>query len=155
MRIGQGIDTHQLAEGIPLIIGGVTIPYPRGSKGHSDGDPLLHALVDALLGAIAEGDIGTHFPSSDPRWKVANSRIFITHAMSLVKSRGFSVVNADCTVLLQQPALKPYIPEMREIIAGFLNVDTTRISVKATTTDHLGFIGRGEGIAAMVSVALE
>ncbi len=155
MRIGQGIDVHQLVEGVPLVIGGVTVPYPKGPKGHSDGDPLLHALVDALLGAIAQGDIGTHFPSTDPKWKSADSRVFLHHAMNLVKSKGFMVSNADCTILLQQPVLKSYIPDMRQNIADILQINLEIVSVKATTTDHLGFIGQGDGIAAMATVLLE
>ncbi|MFQ6609203.1 MAG: 2-C-methyl-D-erythritol 2,4-cyclodiphosphate synthase [Fidelibacterota bacterium] len=155
MRIGQGIDTHQLVEGIPLVIGGVSIPFSKGSKGHSDGDTLLHALVDALLGAAAEGDIGSHFPSSDPKWKSADSRIFVKHAMEILSSRKFVVENVDCTIILQEPVLKPHIPMMRRNIAELLEIPLESVSVKATTTDHLGFIGRGEGIAATVMILLE
>ncbi len=154
IRIGQGVDVHELAQGVPLTVGGVNIPFDRGSLGHSDGDPLLHAIVDALLGAMAKGDIGTHFPSSDSRWKGADSSRFITHVMDLMDFEGYHVVNVDATVILQEPALRPYIPEMKRKIATLLKVTQGSVSVKATTTDHLGFVGKGEGIAAMAVVLI-
>ena len=147
-RIGQGTDTHQLVEGTPLIIGGVSIPFHKGSKGHSDGDVLLHAIVDALLGAISQGDIGSHFPSNDERWKGANSMIFLKHAYNLMKEMGYKIQNIDGTIILQEPHVSQFIPKMIENIATILESDKSQISVKATTTDHLGFIGNGSGISA-------
>ena len=153
--IGNGIDIHQLEEGLPLVIGGVSIPYSKGSKGHSDGDVLFHAIVDAILGSLALGDIGKHFPSDNPRWKNADSRIFLEHACKLMGEKGYSVENIDATVILQVPVLNPYIEKMRKNIATVLSVDLNQISVKATTTDKLGFIGKGEGIAATASALIK
>ena len=153
--IGNGIDTHRLEEGLPLVIGGVSIPYSKGSKGHSDGDVLFHAIVDAILGSLSLGDIGKHFPSDGPRWKNADSRIFLEHACKLMGEKGYSVENIDATVILQVPVLNPHIQKMRENIATVLSVDLDQISVKATTTDKLGFIGKGEGIAATVSALIK
>ncbi len=152
-RIGQGIDVHQLVSEIPLIIGGVHIPYSKGSKGHSDGDVLYHAIVDAILGALSLGDIGQHFPSSDKQWRNAPSRKFLEHVQYLMHEKKCSIVNIDATVILQGPMLNSYISEMRENIAQVLSVSVDTISVKATTTDHLGFTGTEEGIAA-IAVAL-
>ena len=154
-RIGQGFDTHQLELGTPLIIGGVSIPFQKGSKGHSDGDVLFHAIVDALLGAISEGDIGSHFPSNDTRWKDAESKTFLSHAHSLVNSYGYEINNIDSTIILQEPPISSYIPEMKINISKILNVELKNISVKATTTDNLGFIGKGEGISASSIVLLK
>ena len=151
-RIGNGIDVHQLEAGTPLIIGGVSIPFHKGSKGHSDGDVLFHALVDALLGSLALGDIGMHFPSSDNRWKDANSRKFLDHAFKLVKEKGFIIENVDSIIILQKPALTPHILQMRKNIAQILSMDLNQISVKATTTDKLGYIGKGKGISASAVV---
>ena len=153
VRIGQGVDAHQFEEGTPLIIGGVSITYPKGSKGHSDGDVLFHAIVDAILGALALGDIGEHFPSEDNRWENANSKSFLEHAYNLMSDKGFSLGNLDAIVILQQPKLISHIIEMRENIAHVLSISVDAVSVKATTTDRMGFTGSGEGIAAM-SVAL-
>ena len=153
-RIGNGFDVHQLEAGTPLIIGGVSIPFHKGSKGHSDGDVLFHAIVDALLGSLSLGDIGTHFPSNDARWKDADSRIFLEHAITLIKEKGFSVDNIDSVIILQKPALAPYILDMRNNIAKILSTKLDMISVKATTTDHLGYIGNGEGIAATAVVLI-
>jgi len=147
-RIGQGIDTHRLVDGYTLIIGGVTIPFEKGSKGHSDGDVLFHAIVDALLGSISLGDIGQHFPSSDHRWKDASSSVFLTHAHSLLNDSGYKIQNIDATIILQSPHIKKYIPQMKMNIATILHVDENSVSVKATTSDHLGYCGRGEGISA-------
>ena len=152
-RIGQGIDVHHLVSGTPLIIGGVSIPFPRGSKGHSDGDVLLHAIVDAILGALSLGDIGRHFPSDDERWKDAKSRKFLEHAQYLMKEKGYAVLNIDATVILQEPELRSYISKISANIAHVLSISVDTVSVKATTTDHLGFTGSGEGIAA-IAVAL-
>ena len=153
--IGNGVDVHQLEEGIPLVIGGVSIPSTKGSKGHSDGDVLFHAIVDAILGSLALGDIGKHFPSENPRWKNAASKIFLEHADKLMGEKGYSVGNIDATVILQGPVLNPHIEKMRENIATVLLVDLDRISVKATTTDKLGFIGKGEGVSATVSTLIK
>jgi len=147
-RIGQGIDTHQLVDGYALIIGGVTIPFEKGSKGYSDGDVLLHAIVDALLGAISMGDIGQYFPSSDDRWKDANSSVFLTHAHSLLSDSGYKIQNIDATITLQKPHISEYIPQIKTNIATILHVDEDSVSVKATTSDYLGYCGRGEGISA-------
>jgi len=153
-RIGNGFDVHQLEAGTPLIIGGVSIPYPKGSKGHSDGDVLFHAIVDALLGSLALGDIGNHFPSDDACWKDADSRKFLEHAFILIQEKGFSIENVDSVIILQKPALAPHILEMRKNIAQILSVDLDQISVKATTTDNLGYIGNNEGIAAQAVVLI-
>ncbi len=154
MRIGEGFDAHQFETGTPLIIGGVSIPFPKGSKGHSDGDVLFHAIVDALLGALALGDIGSHFPSEDEKWKGADSSHFVSHALSLIKAKGYRVANMDATIILQQPKISPFIEEMRNNISKLLEVDTDSISVKATTTDKLGFIGKGDGLAATAILLL-
>lgn len=154
MRIGAGFDAHQLETGTPLIIGGVSIPFPKGSKGHSDGDVLYHAIVDALLGTLALGDIGSHFPSEDDKWKDADSSQFVSHALSLIKAKGYIVGNVDATVILQQPKISPYIKEMRNNISSLLEIDIDSISVKATTTDTLGFTGKGEGLAASANLLL-
>ena len=153
-RIGNGFDVHQLEAGIPLIIGGVSIPFHKGSMGHSDGDVLLHAIVDALLGSLALGDIGTHFSSDDARWKNADSRKFLEHAYTLIKENGFSVENVDSVIILQIPAVAPYLLKMRKNIAQILSTDLDQISVKATTTDNLGYIGKGDGIAATAVVLI-
>ena len=154
-RIGNGIDSHKLEEGILLVIGGVSIPFPKGSKGHSDGDVLFHAIVDAMLGSLALGDIGTHFPSDNTSWKDVESRIFLEYSYKLMDEKGYSVENIDATIILQEPILSSYILLMRENIATVLSIDLEKISVKATTTDKLGFIGRGEGIASAVSVLIK
>ena len=153
LRIGQGVDVHQLLAGIPLIIGGVSIPYSKGSKGHSDGDVLCHAIVDAILGALALGDIGQYYPSNNKHWKDAPSRKFLKHAQYLMQEKGYAAVNIDATVILQEPHLSSYISEMRKNISHVLSISLDTVSVKATTTDSLGFTGIGEGIAA-TAVAL-
>ena len=147
-RIGQGVDTHQLVDGYALVIGGVSIPFEKGSKGHSDGDVLLHAIVDALLGSISLGDIGQHFPSSDDRWKDANSSVFLSHTYSLLNEARYKIQNIDATVTLQEPHINQYIPKMRANIATILQINQDAVSVKATTSDHLGYCGRSEGISA-------
>ena len=153
-RIGNGFDVHQLEAGTPLMIGGVSIPYPKGSKGHSDGDVLFHAIVDALLGSLALGDIGMHFPSSDVRWKDIDSRKFLEYGFKQIKEKGYAVDNIDSLIILQKPPLAPYILKMRKNIAQILSTDLDQISVKATTTDTLGYIGKGEGIAAAAVVLI-
>lgn len=154
-RIGYGYDVHQLAEGENLVIGGLTIPHEKGSVGHSDADVLLHVICDALLGALALGDIGTHFPDTDPAYKGIDSKILLRDTWALVKARGYQLANVDSTVCLQRPKLKPHIPEMRACIAGILGVDMDRIGIKATTTEKLGFVGLEEGVSAHAVVLLE
>jgi 2-C-methyl-D-erythritol 2,4-cyclodiphosphate synthase len=152
-RVGQGFDAHRLVEGRPLLLGGVRIAHARGLEGHSDGDCLMHAVCDALLGAAGAGDLGRHFPSSDARWKGAESRVFLEEVARLLRDGGFEVENLDATVIAQAPALAPHLDAMRERLAQVLGIDAGRVSVKAKTTDHLGALGRGEGIAAQ-AVAL-
>lgn len=154
MRIGCGYDVHRLVPGRRLVLGGVTIPYPRGLEGHSDADVLLHALADALLGAAALGDIGHYFPPGDPRYRDADSLLLLKEAYRHVRAAGYSLANADTIIIAQEPRLAPYITDMRVRIAMTLGVDQDRISVKATTTEGLGFTGRGEGIAAQAVVLL-
>ena len=153
-RIGQGTDFHQLIIGIPLIIGGVSIPYSKGSKGHSDGDVLYHSIVDAILGALALGDIGQHFPSGDERWKDAPSQKFLEHAQYLMQEKGYATVNIDATVVLQEPQLLSYISAMRQNIARVLSIPVDSVSVKATTSDHMGLTGTGAALAATALVLL-
>ena len=153
VRIGEGFDVHALVTGRPLIVGGVTIAFEKGLAGHSDADVLLHAICDALLGAAALGDIGQHFPDSDQRYAGADSRVLLREVGSLVGRSGYSIGNIDSTIIAQQPKMAPYIPQMVANIAGDLQLDAARVSVKAKTTEHLGFAGRGEGIAA-TAVAL-
>jgi len=148
LRIGHGFDVHQLVEGRRCIIGGVDIPFHKGLKGHSDADVLLHAICDALLGAAALGDIGKHFPDTDERYKGIDSRQLLKHVAALIKTKGYIVVNVDSTVIAEAPKLAPYIVTMREHIAEDLGVALDAVNVKATTTEKLGFTGRGEGIAA-------
>ena len=154
-RIGNGIDSHRLEEGVPLILGGVSIPSKKGSKGHSDGDVLFHAIVDAILGSLSLGDIGKHFPSDNPHWKDVDSRLFLEHVCKLMDEKGYSVENIDSTIILQEPILNPHILQMRKNIATILSADLNQISVKATTTDKLGFIGKGDGIAATASALIK
>jgi len=149
IKSGIGYDVHSLAEGEELIIGGVKINSPWGSVGHSDGDVLLHAIVDALLGAAKLGDIGMHFPSSDERWKGKESIYFLDHAALLVREQGFEIDYVDSTVILEEPKLADIIPEMVYKVSYTLQIDEAAVSIKATTTDKMGFIGRGEGVGAM------
>lgn len=153
-RIGSGIDFHQLTEGRDLIIGGVTIPHHKGALGHSDADVLLHAICDAVLGALALGDIGVHFPDTDPANKNADSRIFVRKAMELASAEGYEVVNVDSTLCLQAPKIKPFTPAMRGVIAELLGIGEKDVSIKATTTEQLGFVGREEGLVAYATVLL-
>jgi len=155
MRAGQGFDVHALVAGRPLIIGGVTIPFEKGLEGHSDADVLLHALCDALLGAAALGDIGRHFPDTDPRYKGADSRVLLREVAKLLRDGGFHVVNIDSTIIAQAPKMAPHIPAMVANIAADLGIDRTRVNVKAKTTERLGFTGRGEGIAAEAIAMVE
>lgn len=153
-RIGNGFDVHALATGRPLVIGGVTIPFDRGLAGHSDADVLLHAIADAVLGALALGDLGAHFPDSDELWRGAHSRALLRNVISLAHQRGYVIANVDSTVIAQVPKLAPFVGEMRNLIAEDLACGVDQISVKATTTDRLGFVGREEGIAALANVLL-
>ncbi|MFY4777137.1 2-C-methyl-D-erythritol 2,4-cyclodiphosphate synthase [Metabacillus sp. RGM 3146] len=154
LRMGQGFDVHQLTEGRPLIIGGIEIPYEKGLLGHSDADVLLHTIADACLGAVALGDIGKHFPDTDPAFKDADSAKLMSHVWMLIKEKGFVLGNLDCTIIAQKPKMAPYIDKMRERIAELLEADIDQINVKATTTEKLGFTGRQEGIAAQAVVLL-
>ena len=155
LRIGYGYDVHQLAAGEDLVIGGLTIPHEKGSVGHSDADVLLHVICDALLGALALGDIGTHFPDTDPAYKGIDSKILLRDTWALVQAEGYGLANVDSTVCLQRPKLKPHIPAMRACIADILGVDVERIGIKATTTEKLGFVGLEEGVSAHAVVLLE
>jgi 2-C-methyl-D-erythritol 2,4-cyclodiphosphate synthase len=155
MRIGQGFDVHAFAENRPLIIGGVEIPYEKGLLGHSDADVLLHAINDALLGAAGEGDIGKHFPDTDPAYKGADSKKLLRDSFLLVKEKGYVLGNVDCTIIAQKPKMAPHIEEMRGVIAVLLDASIEQVNVKATTTEQLGFTGRGEGIAAQAVILLE
>lgn len=147
-RIGQGFDVHAFGEGDHVMLGGVRVPHARGIVAHSDGDVVLHALCDAMLGALALGDIGRHFPPSDPQWKGADSRAFVRHCDHLVRNLGWKVGNVDITVICERPKVGPHADEMRRLIALDLGIGIDEVSVKATTTEMLGFTGRGEGIAA-------
>ncbi len=155
MRIGEGFDVHALVEGRPLIIGGVTIPFEKGLAGHSDADVLLHAIGDAILGAAGLGDIGRHFPDSDPKFAGADSRALLREVGSMLAQAGFSIGNIDSTIIAQQPKMAPFIQDMVANIAGDLQVDPNNVSVKAKTTEKLGFTGRGEGIAAKAIALLK
>jgi len=148
VRVGQGFDVHAFAEGRKLIIGGVEIPYRAGLLGHSDADVLLHAICDALLGAAALGDIGRHFPDTDPRYRGADSRELLRQVGKLVAERGLAIENVDATIIAQAPKMAPHIPVMVQNIAQDLNIAVQAVNIKATTTEQLGFTGRGEGIAA-------
>ncbi|MFK4304916.1 2-C-methyl-D-erythritol 2,4-cyclodiphosphate synthase [Paenibacillus sp. RC254] len=155
IRVGQGFDVHQLVEGRPCIIGGVNIPYEKGLLGHSDADVLLHAVSDAILGALGLGDIGKHFPDNDLEFKDADSLKLLEHVWSLAKERGYRLGNIDSTIIAQKPKMASYIPKMNEVIARALEAeDPSQVNVKATTTEQLGFAGRGEGIAAQSVVCL-
>ena len=155
MRIGHGYDVHQMVTGRKLILGGVDIPYEKGLLGHSDADVLLHAISDAILGAIGEGDIGKHFPDSDPAYKGISSVKLLRHVMTLADGKGYRIGNVDATIVAQRPKLASHIPCMRSNIAEALDCEEGRVNVKATTTEELGFAGRGEGIAAYAVTLLE
>ena len=154
-RIGQGYDVHAIAEGLPMWLGGVQVESPKGFVAHSDGDVAIHALCDALLGALALGDIGHLFPDTDPQYKGIDSKILLDKVMRLVWRDGWRVCNADITIALQAPKLAPLVPQMRETLAKIMEVGTDRVSVKATTTERLGFVGRGEGCEVWAIVMLE
>jgi len=155
LRIGHGHDVHQLVESLPLIICGVNIDSPVGSLGHSDGDVGYHSICDAILGALALGDLGTHFPSSDSKWENADSSKFLKSIIGLMQNQGYHINNIDCTIILQSPSINKHIKTMRNTIANTCRIDIKKVSIKATTTDQLGSIGRGEGIAASSVVLLK
>lgn len=154
-RIGQGYDVHAIAPGLPMWLGGVRIEGPVGFVAHSDGDVAIHALCDAILGALALGDIGKHFPDSSDEFKGIDSKILLTRVMDMISAEGWSVSNADITIALQSPKLAPYIAGMRETLAGIMGIDLSRVSVKATTTERLGFVGRQEGCEVWAVVLLK
>ncbi|MGI6126472.1 MAG: 2-C-methyl-D-erythritol 2,4-cyclodiphosphate synthase [Planifilum sp.] len=154
IRVGQGFDVHRFQEGRPLILGGVRIPHSRGLIGHSDADVLLHAVTDAVLGALGKGDIGTYFPDTDPAYKDADSARLLQSVWEMVRSAGYRLGNADATIMAQRPKMLPHIPAMRKRIAELLGADEDRVNIKATTTERLGFVGREEGIAALAVVCL-
>ena len=153
-RVGNGYDVHALGPGVPFILGGIQIDHTKGCIAHSDGDCLLHALCDALLGALAMGDIGSHFPDTSEEYKGIDSRILLERTYAMVRKARYYLGNADCTVCLQAPRIAKYIPRMKEVLAGILDVAPECISIKATTTEHLGFVGREEGIAVYATVLL-
>ncbi len=155
LRIGLGVDFHQLVDGRDFWLGGVLVPHTKGALGHSDADVLLHAICDAMLGAAALGDIGTHFPDTDNTYKDIDSKILLSRCSELIKGNGYSVVNVDATLCLQAPKIKPYVPQMQEVIAGRLGLTIEDVSIKATTTEMLGFVGREEGVVAYANVLLE
>lgn len=155
LRIGSGVDFHQLVEGRTLFIGGVAIPHHKGALGHSDADVLLHAICDALLGALALGDIGTHFPDTSSEFKNIDSKILLQTSYQKIKELGYRVINIDSTLCLQAPKIKPYIAEMQKVIAAILEIELGDVSIKATTTEELGFVGREEGLVAYATVLLE
>jgi 2-C-methyl-D-erythritol 2,4-cyclodiphosphate synthase len=153
-RVGIGFDVHAFEEGRPLFLGGVQIPHTRGLAGHSDADALLHAISDAIFGALGQPDIGQHFPNTDPRWKDCPSRVFLAEAVRIAREAGYVVVNLDSTLLAEEPKMAPHIPAMRDLIAKELGIEPQQVGIKATTMEGLGFIGRREGIAAMAVVLL-
>ena len=153
-RIGNGYDVHRLAEGLTLTLGGVVIPHTKGCVAHSDGDVIIHALCDALLGALALGDIGRHFPDTSDEFKGIDSKILLARTYAMIRERGYTLVNADITLLLQAPKIAPYVWQMRETLAGVMGVSVDVVSVKATTTERLGFTGREEGVEAYAAVLL-
>ncbi len=155
IRIGLGVDFHQLTEGRLLWIGGIKVPHTKGALGHSDADVLLHAICDAMLGALCLGDIGTHFPDTDEAFKDIDSKILLQKVKQLISDEGYKVGNIDSTLCLELPKLKPYIPEMREVIAEILEITSRDVSIKATTAERMGFIGREEGLMAYATVLLQ
>lgn len=154
VRTGIGFDVHGFGPGTAIVLCGVAIPFDRGLAGHSDADVAMHALVDAILGALAEGDIGHWFPPSDPQWKGARSEVFLAKAVERAAARGFAISHLDCTIVCEAPKIAPHVPAMRAEIARIAGIDADRVSVKATTSERLGFTGRGEGIAALATATL-
>ena len=154
-RIGIGYDVHRLEEGLPFVLGGIRMDHSRGPVGHSDGDVLIHAICDALLGALALGDIGTHFPDTDKEFEGIDSKILLEKTVNMIRFQGYEIPNLDTTVCLQKPKISPHIPEMIKILSAVLEIDHHQLSVKATTTEKLGFVGDGSGISAYAVVLLE
>lgn len=154
IRLGNGFDVHAFGPGTHVTLCGVTLPHSRGLVGHSDADVGMHAVADAIYGALAQGDIGRHFPPSDPQWKGAESQVFLSHAAGLARDMGFAISNIDCTLICEAPKIGPHAPRMREVMAAIAGLDMARISIKATTSERLGFTGRGEGIACIATAAL-
>ncbi|HUR65816.1 MAG TPA: 2-C-methyl-D-erythritol 2,4-cyclodiphosphate synthase [Chitinophagaceae bacterium] len=154
-RIGSGVDFHKLVEGRQLWIGGVLIPHHKGALGHSDADVLLHAICDALLGSLGLGDIGEHFPDTDAAYKDIDSKILLERTIALIRKKKYALVNMDCTLCLQEPKIKPYTNEMKEVIASITGIKSTAVSIKATTTEQLGFVGREEGLMAYATVLVK
>jgi 2-C-methyl-D-erythritol 2,4-cyclodiphosphate synthase len=155
IRIGLGYDVHRLVENHPFYLGGVLVPHTHGAFGHSDADVVLHVICDALLGAANLRNIGYHFSDKDPQWKGANSKLFLEKVLEMITEKGFIIGNIDVTVVLQEPKLNPYIPEMKVVITEILKIDIDDISIKATTSEHIGFVGRGEGVAAHCVALIE
>ena len=153
-RVGMGYDVHQLASGYKLWVGGIAIPYEKGSLGHSDGDVLIHAICDSLLGAANLRDIGYHFPDTDPELKGIDSKILLEKTMAIIRKHGYEVGNIDSTICLQQPKINPYIPSMQTTLAAVMTLETSQISIKATTTERMGFVGTGDGIAAYATALI-
>ena len=152
-KIGQGIDFHQLVDNVQLVLGTINIPFNKGSEGHSEGDVLLHSITDGILGSIGEGDIGQHFPSSDIKWKDANSSIFLKHAISLLYKKKYKIINIDSTIILQKPKISSYVSEMKKNISAITQCQD--ISIKSTTTDYLGFVGKSKGICAISTILIK
>ena len=155
IRIGYGIDYHRMEEGRDLWIGGIKIPHTKGSVGHSDADVLLHAICDAMLGALALGDIGTHFPDTDNKYKDIDSKVLLKESYRLISEKGYSIMNIDASLCLEKPKIKPYVAEMQQTIAAILNLEVSDVSIKATTTEQMGFVGREEGLTAHAVILLQ
>lgn len=155
IRIGLGYDVHRLVENHPFYLGGVLVPHTHGAFGHSDADVVLHVICDALLGAANLRNIGYHFSDKDPQWKGANSKLFLEKVLEMITEKGYTIGNIDVTVVLQEPKLNPYIPEMKAVISEILKIEIDDISIKATTSEHIGFVGRGEGVAAHCVALIE
>ena len=155
IRVGFGFDVHQLKDGLDFWLGGIIVPHTKGGVGHSDADVLIHAICDAILGAAGIGDIGTHFPDTDPQYKGIDSKILLKEVMEKVNKRGFFIGNIDATICLEKPKLKPHIPSMQQTMAGILNMKTDDLSIKATTSEKMGFVGREDGVAAYAVVLIQ
>ncbi|MFN6944997.1 MAG: 2-C-methyl-D-erythritol 2,4-cyclodiphosphate synthase [Cytophagaceae bacterium] len=154
VRVGFGYDVHQLKEGLDFWLGGIKIPHSHGALGHSDADVLIHVICDALLGAANMRDIGFHFPDKDPEYKGIDSKILLRKVVEIIKNNGYTIGNIDCTICLQEPKVNPYVPEMKKTLAGVMGIDEDDVSIKATTTEHLGFVGKKEGVAAYAVVLI-
>ena len=154
IRVGSGFDVHQLKEGIDFWLGGIIVPHSKGGLGHSDADVLIHSICDALLGAANLGDIGKHFPDTDPKYKAIDSKILLSLVMQIIREKGYKLGNVDSTICLQKPKIKAYIPQMKKTLASCMGVDIDVVSIKATTTEELGFIGREEGVSAYATVLI-